>query len=40
MKTGTSILAKRYACAFDCIAKNTEEAAANLAMLEIGRAHV
>lgn len=34
MKTGTSILAKRYACAFDCIAKNTEEAAANLAMLE------
>ena len=34
MKTGTLILAMRYAKAFDCIAKNTEEAARNLASFE------
>ena len=34
MKTGTLVLAARYAAAFDRIAKNTDEAAANLAMLE------
>jgi len=34
MRTGTSILAKRYAGAFDRIANNTQEAATNLAMLE------
>lgn len=34
MKTGTLILASRYAKAFDRIAKNTEEAAHNLASFE------
>lgn len=34
MKTGTLILAQRYAKAFDRIAKNTEEAARNLASFE------
>lgn len=34
MKTGTLILAARYAKAFDRIAKNTDEAALNLASLE------
>lgn len=34
MKTGTLILAKRYAKAFDRIAKNTDEAARNLASFE------
>lgn len=34
MKTGTLILAKRYAVAYDRIAKNTDEAAHNLAELE------
>lgn len=34
MKTGTLILSSRYAKAFDSIAKNTQEAADNLAMFE------
>ena len=34
MKTGNSILAKRYANAYDRISKNTDEALANLAELE------
>jgi len=34
MKTGTLILAQRYAKAFDRIAKNTDEAARNLASFE------
>jgi len=34
MKTGTLILAKRYAVAYDRIAKNTDEAAHNLTELE------
>ena len=34
MKTGTIILAMRYAKAFDSIAKNTDEAANNLASFE------
>ena len=34
MKTGTLILAKRYAVAYDRIAKNTDEATHNLAELE------
>ena len=34
MKTGNSILAKRYANAYDRIAKNTDEALSNLAMFE------
>ncbi len=34
MKTGTLILANRYAKAFDRIAKNTDEAARNLASFE------
>lgn len=34
MKTGTLILARRYAKAFDSIAKNTDDAARNLASFE------
>ena len=34
MKTGTSILAKRYAKAYDRIAQNTDDAARNLASFE------